>query len=317
MIKYYFYTLQIFVIGYFCATVPENLFDVRTLLLAGIFGSIAAVLLMLVILQLEGATNWLSFKRVSISFGLIDFNAVGGVTAANAVALLGLYIKRQTRRSAALGIILLLIILVLTRSRGAWLGFGIAFLYLFFRTRSFELTVTGGLAGVIIIVTDFLRNVFTTRIEATSVGDPALAGRLVLWEFAWRVAKANWLFGVGWENFRLIKPLYGFPAKLVRNWTDYNAHNIFLEIMADLGIVGLVLFLGLSLMTLIQLDRCVREKNSISQGLGLALNAAMICFLVHGVWDCLSYTFLVLGIWVGLAMALVRITNSRESARPI
>ncbi len=304
LIKTNFYTLQIFIIGYFCATVPENLSDVRGLLMASIFGSIAAILLMLLIMQLEGAANWLSFKRVPISFGLIDFNAVGAIVAGNAVALLGLYVTRQARRITALGIVFLLVILVLTRSRGAWLGFGIAFLYLLFRTRSFELTILGGVAGAIIMLTDILKNIFTTRLTETSVGDPALAGRAVLWLFAWRVAKANWLFGVGWENFRLIKPIYGFPSQLVRNWTDYNAHNIFLEIMADLGLVGLLLFLGLFFLTLIQLDRSARRKDSPAQGLALALNAAIICFLVHGLWDCLSYTFLVLGIWVGLAMAL-------------
>ncbi len=310
LLKYNFYTLQTFIIGYFCAVVPRDSREVRTVLLANILGSVVAVFLMVIIVQLEGATNWLSLKRVPITFGLIDFNAVGGVFATSAVALLGLYVSRETRFVSVIGIVLLLTLLVVSRSRGAWLGFGFAFLYLLFRARSAELIFASGIGGLVIMLTDILRSILTRRLSETSVGDPALAGRAVLWNFAWRVSKANWLFGVGWENFRLVKPHYGFPVKLVRNWTDYNAHNIFLEIMADLGVVGLFLFLGLFLRILIQLDRIARDRKSPSQGIAIALNAGLICFLVHGVWDCLSYIFLLLGVWVGLALAISRIASA-------
>jgi putative inorganic carbon (HCO3(-)) transporter len=159
----------------------------------------------------------------------------------------------------------------------------------------------------------FRANVFS-RIEATSTTDMSLAGRILLWVCAVKVAKANLLFGVGMENFRFVKDLYGFPGPLAAH-SQYNAHSLYLELLADLGIVGLACFLWMLIGTFVRLDRVTARTISGDRGLAVGVNAALIAYAVHGVWDSLTWqhgAFVLLGVLIGLAMSLRRLSSEHQ-----
>jgi putative inorganic carbon (HCO3(-)) transporter len=166
-------------------------------------------------------------------------------------------------------------------------------------------------AAVLLLASDILRHTLAVRLAQTSIQDASLAGRAVLWSCALSMARDHWLTGVGMENFRVLKVHYGFPNVGMAEVMRYNAHNVYLEMLADLGIVGLASFLWLLLGTFLRTDGVARTKKDDGAGLAVALNAGLIVFAVHGLWDCLTLLFMVPGMLFGLAMCLRRIESER------
>ncbi|MFN8606519.1 MAG: O-antigen ligase family protein [Vulcanimicrobiota bacterium] len=72
--------------------------------------------------------------------------------------------------------------------------------------------------------------------------DRLLTGRVSLWRLViYLVAKSPWI-GYGFKSFFEMQA-FGRMVFLLERWKITHAHNIFLEVMADLGVVGLLLYL--------------------------------------------------------------------------
>jgi putative inorganic carbon (HCO3(-)) transporter len=75
------------------------------------------------------------------------------------------------------------------------------------------------------------------------------SGRTTLWLVAWRVARANPLLGVGQGNFIIVEDRYlnrpGSINALYVIQTPKVVHNTYLEELADLGVLGLIAYLGI------------------------------------------------------------------------
>ena len=151
-------------------------------------------------------------------------------------------VEKDARKRWVLFGFLLLVILceVFTFSRGFWVAMTlevVAFVFLFYRKGILYLlgVVLAGaaLAGPAVWQRlDTLRN-FTE--------DSSAAMRLAYLEIAQAIV-ADHPLGIGWYNYRYIFPDYDFYFKN----TDvimYHSHNLFLNIAAELGLPGLVLFL--------------------------------------------------------------------------
>jgi len=110
-------------------------------------------------------------------------------------------------------------------------------------------------------------------------------GRLALWQTAWLMVIDRPLLGVGPDSFRWA---YGRYAG-VKEWnTDIHANSLYIEWLADTGVLGLVAFLWLTW----RLGRRVAEgatlEHSQKNGLGiwwLALAASLSTWFVHGLFD--------------------------------
>jgi len=82
--------------------------------------------------------------------------------------------------------------------------------------------------------------------RVTAVGDGT--GRTDIWAVGWRMVEAEPVHGVGAGNFPITSIHYLFQPGLLKR-TDFIvdkpkvAHNVYLEVLAELGIVGLVLFM--------------------------------------------------------------------------
>jgi len=133
---------------------------------------------------------------------------------------------------------------------------------------------------------------------------PWVVGRLDLWSSALKLFATHPLLGVGPDNFR---HLYGAELGL-EGWDErVQANNLYLEVLADLGILGLAVFgwlvarpLATTLRTLISAPRYSDEVNYIRLGVMLALTI----FLVHGVLDTfLAFTPTALLFWMLLGIA--------------
>jgi len=83
--------------------------------------------------------------------------------------------------------------------------------------------------------------------------------RSVFLEFAREVGRGHWIFGVGADRFIDYVPLIGAQRDLVRGWRD-NSNNLYLGILVELGVAGVIAFLLMILGRSIRPggDRCAR-----------------------------------------------------------
>ncbi len=86
-------------------------------------------------------------------------------------------------------------------------------------------------------LTKFFGNSDTSRVEERS-----LQGRLSENLTALEMVKANPLFGVGLNSYKYLFPVYSKKLGLALVATEREAHNLYLEILAETGIVGFAIF---------------------------------------------------------------------------
>ena len=153
--------------------------------------------------------------------------------------------------------------------------------------------------------------------------DSSVKERLVLMGTAWEMMAANPLFGVGAGNYTArfgeYSDLFGSVA---RDYQDPDAvryaHNLFLEVGAETGTVGLCLFLGALLMGFVGLEQArgrFRKAGDPKTGaLSRALQISLAGFLVSSLFlhgDFERYLWLLLGM-AGALHAVGRIGHGGE-----
>jgi hypothetical protein len=135
---------------------------------------------------------------------------------------------------------------------------------------------------------------------------PWVVGRLDLWNAAGRLIAAHPLLGVGPDNFR---HYYGAELGL-EAWDErVQANNIYLEVLADLGVLGLAAFAWVIGGPLVAAARGGHRGSYLALGVGLAI----VGFLVHGVLDSfLAFNPTAWLLWLLLGVALTPTLSQRE-----
>ena len=135
----------------------------------------------------------------------------------------------------------------------------------------------------------------------TEIDDYTAVSRLAIWGGAFTVFTRSPLLGIGFGNLRM---LLGGLLSLPEGWVG-DAHNLYLELLAETGIAGFLAFAFLMMTTMrTALKRYQDSENEFGKIISLAVFVAMIGVLVHGTVDYLFHTtpqvatlfFLVLGI---------------------
>jgi hypothetical protein len=128
-------------------------------------------------------------------------------------------------------------------------------------------------------------------------------GRLVAWSAAWRMLLARPFLGVGTDNFRW--EFRNYSGQDVSDSTVH-AHNMYLGLLADNGILGFVAFSWLSwrLARTLAPNLLSRHTNHDPRW-ALAHVTALMAWFAHGLLDDFHGTRTVLAFWliVGLALA--------------
>jgi O-antigen ligase len=153
--------------------------------------------------------------------------------------------------AGALGVVILL-----AGARAAWISFALALAVTGLRHWGWKRTGIGLLAGGLLTVvvastSDFLGPRVERTLEALEMKeegvDFALSGRLVLWQTTGRIILDHPLTGVGTDNFQRAYKAYAAPDDQFVEWGRagaFHAHQIVLEVLAETGIVGLMLWLA-------------------------------------------------------------------------
>src|SRR6266849_5924252 len=155
------------------------------------------------------------------------------------------FVTRRTQRPlirvlAAIAAILVVTAVVLSHSRGGFIGLCVALvLWIFLSNRRVHAGVVAVLLAIGLGL--FAPKSFCQRTESVTSfhEDASSKGRVYAWQVISEVNLDKPLLGVGAGGFRYAWPLYAPPeAKRA-----YVAHNIFLDVLGELGLVSLVFFL--------------------------------------------------------------------------
>lgn len=223
--------------------------------------------------------------------------------------------------------------LIVSWSRGAWLGFGaaLAILILFGpRHRRHGVLILGivlvigvgsivtGLAPASLVarVSDFtqdLTGIEDVRGRAIDDANYAVIERLAHWQAAVGMANDYPFSGVGFGAYEAAYPRYA-----LMNWQIAlgHAHNYYLNVLAETGIIGLSAYIGMWAGLYWFTLRALRGRRGIQRGLALGLLGVWTHLAVHSVFDKLyvNNLFLHLGAMLGLIGVLLPVQNllSRE-----
>jgi O-antigen ligase len=145
------------------------------------------------------------------------------------------------RAICAIAVVLAVIAIVLSHSRGGFLGLCTAMTVWSFREKRRMQAILLGVVFVIGLLL-FAPATYWQRNETIREfhNEGSAMSRVYAWEVAAKMSSANPVLGVGAGCFRFAWPFYATGPQ-VRS--PLVAHNVFLDVVAELGFVGLLLFL--------------------------------------------------------------------------
>ncbi|MBF0386318.1 MAG: O-antigen ligase family protein [Candidatus Omnitrophica bacterium] len=178
----------------------------------------------------------------------------------------------------------------LTYSRGAWFGMVVAAIILIAHNRRLWPAVLAFTSLFILIFQPLLLKIRDVSFVADTVGGQSSFGvfngngRLVFWRDALKVIADNPIFGTGLNSYTMV------IKKYVPMWAIY-PHNCYLQMGAELGLVGLALFLWFMIALMIKMSSGIgRLPKEPERWLLTAFFAGWCGFLVHSGLDTSLYS---------------------------
>lgn len=220
--------------------------------------------------------------------------------------------------------------LIMSWSRGAWFGFAAGMLvFVFFLPRKRKYGVLLVMLGLLFLLVAIQFGLLPASISERLAGfgdevqiqdvrgvfvtteNFAIIERLAHWQAGIEMARVHLFSGVGFGNY---EPAYHEFGLL--NWPHPlgHAHNYYLNILAETGIIGLLLYLILWGTILIQAIRLLSRLEWIQRGMVLGLLAAWTALSVHHFFDKLYVNNLYLYFGVMLALQqVIQINNDQHN----
>jgi len=200
---------------------------------------------------------------------------------------------RATRLFAVVSWLSVTALLIFTESRGAWLASLIAFAALvWMRWKWGWVSVMVGMliVGVALISLDFTQVIGQTTSQGMLAG---FENRFGIWQRALLIGKAFAFSGIGIGNFgRVADSLY--PFFLVHPGSVTHTHNLYLQVLVDLGVPGLAAWLSLLFLVLFMswklYRRGKRTADDLLHGIGAGFFCSQLALIVHGLIDSISWT---------------------------
>ncbi len=209
----------------------------------------------------------------------------------------------QAKLLYGLALAVMLVCLVFTWSRGAWLGLLVG-MFLFFVILSKKSLI--GIIGVVLVsplLSWLVPNAVTERfLSIGNLAESSISYRISAWYGVLELLNKTWWcgIGVGSAAFDAVYP----SVALAGTGAIKHAHSIYLQLLAELGIPGLLVFV-LILFLFVQncFEYLLRVKNREEKGFVPAGIAAVAAILVMGATDHIWYSYRIfLAFWTVLAL---------------
>ncbi len=201
--------------------------------------------------------------------------------------------------------------MILTYSRGCWIGIILAVaLFLFISSKKMFLVM----AGLGVVALFFLpESVMTRLLSIGDLADSSTSYRVYIWQGTMDMLKDFWVtgIGVGTSAFNHVYPIYAFGAI-----SAPHPHNLYLLLLSEMGILGLLVFVALMIVVLKKLFCTANKSNDRTISVfSSALFSALVGFLVQGIFDNVWYNyrvFLFFFIIIGLSGAVCLVHRKME-----
>jgi len=246
-----------------------------------------------------------------------DANLFAGYLALFSPVLLGItlyHVKGRLKGIMLLVSVLVLVNLIFTLSRSAIFGVWLALLFMGILKRD---KVIIFLLILSLLITPFIMprqikgwiNSSNSIWEVLLNGDSQSAGRLPLFKVALEMIKSHPFIGVGVNTFSINFKIYKAIGKIDFPYPgDWYAHNIYLHLPAEIGLVGLAIFLYMLFLifkTWVKFNRETQDAFLKISGMGII--AGIIAFLVNGLTETNLYNpkvatllFFMIGLFFGV-----------------
>ena len=187
--------------------------------------------------------------------------------------------------------------LILTFSRGCWLGilFAIAILLIVIDRRFILLGILALLVAPFVLPETIISR-FTS---IGNMGDTSTSYRVAIWMGTIAMLKDYWFSGIGLgiTSFNKVYPIYAYAGT-----TAQHSHNLYLQLMVENGIMGLVMFLGIIYNFFKEMIISLVKKKKI---LLVGIMSGMVGFLVQSMTDHTWYNYrVVLIFWMVVAFGV-------------
>ena len=227
--------------------------------------------------------------------------------------MLSIYEKNKTKKIVYISLSILVITnLLMTFSRNALLGFVLGLLVLSL-IYSIKLIFALGGFGILIF---FIPPVFKRIIGIVNLSQNEL--RIKLWKTALMMIKEHPILGVGNGNYVTRYNEYVSKYKELKyySYKNYPSHNSYLKVQSELGLIGIVSFLGVIVMALIRVKKLYSTTtDKFHKAFYIGVMASMAAFLFMNSSDNLFFVPKVTTyFWFLLATAEALLNNCHKES---
>jgi putative inorganic carbon (HCO3(-)) transporter len=223
------------------------------------------------------------------------------------------YRKKPIYNVVFLGMLAVMgIAMIFTFSRGAWLGLMLAVIAFFVvRDKRLLALVLVALMIMPFVLPPSIINRFTS---IGNLEDTSSSYRMSILIGSWRMVQDYWISGIGLgsEAFKAIYPKYSLAAAYA-----HHSHNIYLQIILEMGTAGALLF-GLIIIVFARalLVHQKRTGDSFLSTLMIASGAGIAGYLVQGMVENIWYNNRVLfTFWVVMAVGMCALNIGKGEAQ--
>ncbi|MGQ0643796.1 MAG: O-antigen ligase family protein [Gemmatimonadaceae bacterium] len=240
--------------------------------------------------------------------------------------------QRYIRYAALLGVSLIALIVFMTQSRGAIVALVVFGLVALARSKK-RLKMLPALIVMGMLVGFFAPNSVWTRLRnlkaATGSGELKAADdmgsaeqRYEIWKVAGRIFSERPLTGVGLgayavEHWRIARSGAENFKRTARGGRD--AHSTYLRVLAELGIPGLVLFMGIFVSVYVYAQRTRKKIKHTDPGAERQIFFAQVAFLsvgiaaIFGSWAHIPFMYMNVAILYGICYVVLQKQRERQA----
>ncbi|MDY5627514.1 MAG: O-antigen ligase family protein [Clostridia bacterium] len=175
--------------------------------------------------------------------------------------------------------------MIFTYSRGNWLGLiAAAIIFVSFYDRKF---IWFGIILAILSPLFMPHSIVNRFLSIGDVSDTSTSYRVYIWFGTIKMLKDYWFCGIGpgTEAFNMIYPRYAYASIVAPH-----SHNLYLQIIAENGILGILVFLIMIIVLFKDTISAVTgAKKGYAKAVCAALMAGMAGYLVQGAFDNVWY----------------------------
>jgi len=205
----------------------------------------------------------------------------------------------------------MMVCLVLTYSRGCYIGILVAAaVFLVLLDRRFIILGVFGVMALPFVLPDTIIQRF---MSIGNMNDSSTSYRVNIWLGTISMLKDYWLSGIGpgQSAYNKVYPFYGYNGI-----SAPHAHNTFLQIMCDTGIMGIITFVLIIYQYFKNLFiTYLKEKDFEAKVLTISAMSSVMAFMVQSMFDYTFYNYrvmLLFWIFIGLGVVFTQYSSLKD-----